>query len=82
MSMKFGPGMHIGMHLVCFSKTRCHRLRPSPLMLLLLLVLLCRGAPEVGMPGFDTFHRPGAHDICCDHIHAVVMRTELVRRAE
>jgi hypothetical protein len=23
--MKFDPGMHIGMHLVCFSKTRCDR---------------------------------------------------------
>jgi hypothetical protein len=23
--MKLDPGMHIGMHLVCFSKTRCDR---------------------------------------------------------
>jgi hypothetical protein len=27
--MKLDPGIHIGMHLVCFSKTRCDIAHPS-----------------------------------------------------
>jgi hypothetical protein len=33
-SMKLDPGIHIGMHLVCFSKTRCDKFKEGDKVLL------------------------------------------------